>query len=95
VQGNDDRRLARDVPVQGEPGNANDNRQERRSAASQPHGRAPTPPARAPEPNDDQDANEGANTDADAPPLLRRASQNLADAAMLLWDCLELPTSEE
>jgi hypothetical protein len=29
VQGNGDRRLARDVPVQGEPSNANDNRQER------------------------------------------------------------------
>jgi hypothetical protein len=29
VQGNGDRRLARDVPVQGEPSNANGNRQER------------------------------------------------------------------
>jgi hypothetical protein len=92
-----DRRLARDVPVQGEPGNANGNRRERRPATSQPHGRAPTPPAPAPEPNNDQRADEGANINAgaDAPPLFRRASQNLAAAAMLLRSCLEPVTSKE
>jgi hypothetical protein len=95
VQGNDDRRLARDVPVQGEPGNANDNQRERRLVASQSHGRAPTPLVHAPEPNNDQRANEGANVDADAPPLFRRASQNLAAAAMLLRGCPEPASSEE
>jgi hypothetical protein len=76
VQRNNDRRLVLDIPVQGEPSNVNDNRRERRPAASQPHGRAPTPPARAPDPNNDQRANEGANVnaDVDAPPLFRRAS---------------------
>jgi hypothetical protein len=49
----DDRRLARYVHVQGELGNENGNQREPRPAASQSHGRAPTPPARAPEPNND------------------------------------------
>jgi hypothetical protein len=85
------------VPVQGEPGNANGNRGERRPTASQPHGRAPTPPARAPEPNNDQRANEGAkvNTGADVPPLFWRASQNLAAATMLLRSYPEPATSKE
>jgi hypothetical protein len=97
VQGNDDRRLTRDVPVQGEPSNENGNRRERRPAATQPHDRAPTPPAHALEPNNDQRANEGTNVnaDADAPPLFRWASQNLAAAAMLLHGCPEPATSEE
>jgi hypothetical protein len=97
MQGNDDRRLERDVLVQGEPGNANGNRRERRPIASQPHGRVPTPPARAPEPNNDQRADEGGNVNigADALSLFRRASQNLAAAAMLLRSCPEPATSEE
>jgi hypothetical protein len=97
VKGNSGRRLARDVPIQGEPGNANDNWRERRPAVSQPHGRAPTPPACAPEPNNNQRANKGANvnTDADAPLLFQQASQNLATAAMLLCGCPEPATSEE
>jgi hypothetical protein len=97
VQGNGDQRLARDVPVQGEPRNANDNRRERCPAASQPHGRAPTPPARTPKPNNDQRANEGANVNVgtDTPLLFRRASQNLAAAAMLLRSCPKPATSEE
>jgi hypothetical protein len=36
-----------------------------------------------------------ANADADASPLFRRASQNLAAAAMLLRGCPEPATSEE
>jgi hypothetical protein len=46
-------------------------------------------------------ANEGvnvdanANTNADAPPLFQRASQNLAAAAMLLRGCPEPATSKE
>jgi hypothetical protein len=70
MQGNDDQRLARDVPVQGEPDNANGNRRECRPTASQPHDRVPTPPVRALEPNNDQRANEGANVNAgtDTPP---------------------------
>jgi hypothetical protein len=86
-----------DVPVQGErrDGNGNGNRRERRPAADQPHGRAPTPPVRSPEPNNNQCANGGANADTDAPPLLRWASQNLAAATMLLRGCPELVTSEE
>jgi hypothetical protein len=41
--------------------------------------------------------NEGANVDAnaDALPLFQRASQNLADATMLLCGCPEAATSEE
>jgi hypothetical protein len=55
----------------------------------------PTPPARAPEPNNDQRANEGANVNADAPPHFRRASQNLTVAALLLRSCPDPATSEE
>jgi hypothetical protein len=40
-------------------------------------------------------ANVDANADADAPPILWRASQNLAAVAMLLRGCPELATSEE
>jgi hypothetical protein len=35
------------------------------------------------------------NADTDAPPLFRRASQNLAAAAMLLRGCPEAATSKE
>jgi hypothetical protein len=75
----------------------NGNQRECRPVASQPRGRAPTPPVRAPEPNNDQHADEGANvnTGADTPPLFWRASQNLAAAAMLLRSCPEPATSEE
>jgi hypothetical protein len=52
---------------------------------------------RASEPNNDQRVDEGANVnaDVDTPPLFRRASQNLAAAAMLLRSCPEPATSEE
>jgi hypothetical protein len=63
------------------------------------HGRAPTPPTRGPTHDNNRRTNEGANVDAnadtDAPPLFRRASQNLAAAAMLLRGCPEAATSEE
>jgi hypothetical protein len=49
---------------------------------------------RALEPNNDQRANEGANVNAGAD-AFRRASQNLAAAAMLLRSCPEPATSEE
>jgi hypothetical protein len=39
--------------------------------------------------------NVDANTDADAPPLFQRASQNLNAATMLLRGCPEPATSEE
>jgi hypothetical protein len=39
--------------------------------------------------------NVNANTDADTPPLFRRASQNLTAAAMLLRGCPKPATSEE
>jgi hypothetical protein len=100
-EGNGDRHPTQDVPVQGEPSEGNDDRRERRSAANQPHGRTPTPPARGPARDNNRRANEGvnvdanANTDADAPPLFRRASQNLAVAAMLLRGCPEPATSKE
>jgi hypothetical protein len=35
------------------------------------------------------------NTEGDTPPLLRRESQNLAAAAMLLRGCPEAATSED
>jgi hypothetical protein len=38
------RRPAQDIPVQEEPHEGNGDRCERRPAADQPHGRAPTPP---------------------------------------------------
>jgi hypothetical protein len=75
--------------VQGEPCEGNGNRRKRRPAADQPHDRAPTPP------DNNRRANEGANADADAPSLFRRASQNLAAKAMLLRGCLEPATSDE
>jgi hypothetical protein len=84
-----------DVPVQGEPHEENGNRRERRPAVDQSRGRAPTPPQRAPKPDNNRRANEGANANADTPPLFWRASQNLATAAMLLRDCPEPATSEE
>jgi hypothetical protein len=50
---------------------------------------------RAPEPDNNRRANEGANANADTPFLFRWASQNLADAAMLLRGYPEPATSEE
>jgi hypothetical protein len=41
------------------------------------------------------DTNINTNTYGDAPPLFRRASQNLASVAMLLCSCPEAATSEE
>jgi hypothetical protein len=61
-----DRRPAQDVPVQGEPHEGNDDRRERRLAADQPRGRAPTPLARGPSRDNNRYANEGANIDANA-----------------------------
>jgi hypothetical protein len=86
---------AQDAPVQGEPHEGNVDRRECRPAADQPRDRVPTPPARAPEPNNNRRTNEGVNANADAPPLFRRASQNLAAAAMLLHGCPEPATSKE
>jgi hypothetical protein len=86
-------------PVQEEPREGNGDRRERRLTTDQPHGRAPTSSARGPACDNNRRANEGANvdanTDADAPPLFRQASQNLAVAAMLLRGCPEAATSEE
>jgi hypothetical protein len=95
--GNGDRRAAQDVPVQGEPHEGNGDWRERRPAVDQLRGRAPTPPALAPEPDNNRRANRGANAnlDVDAPPLFQRASQNLAAAAMLLCGFPEPATSEE
>jgi hypothetical protein len=90
-----DRQPVQDVPVQGEPREGIGDRRERRPTADQPHGYAPTPPARGPEPDNNRHANKGANADADAPPLFRWASQNLAAAAMMLRGCPEPTTSEE
>jgi hypothetical protein len=85
--------------VQEEPREGNGVRRERRPAAEQPHGRAPTPPARGSARDNNRRANKGANVDtnadADAPSLFRRASPNLATAAMLLRGCPEAATSEE
>jgi hypothetical protein len=81
--------------VQGEPREENGNRRERRLAVDQLRGRSPTPPARASELDNNRHANGGANANADAPPIFRRASQNLAAAAMLLCGCPEPATSEE
>jgi hypothetical protein len=79
--------------VQGGPHEGNVNRRERRPAADQPHGRAPMPPTRGPEPNNNRRANGGADADAntDAPPLFRRASQNLAAVAILLCGWSQRP----
>jgi hypothetical protein len=72
--------------VQGEPREGNDNRREHRPAAYQSHGRAHTPPTRGPVLDNNRHTNTGANidvnTDANAQPLFRRASQNLAATAM-------------
>jgi hypothetical protein len=93
-----DRRPAQDIPVQ-EPREGIGERRERRPAAEQPRALTPTPPARGPTRDNNQRANEGANidanADADAPLFFRRASQNLATAAMLLRGCPEAVTSEE
>jgi hypothetical protein len=53
------------------------------------------PPAGAPEPDNNRCTNEGANANADAPPLFRRAFQNPAAAAMLLRGCPEPASSEK
>jgi hypothetical protein len=94
-----DRRPAQDIPVQEEHRERNGDQCERYPAANQPHGRAPTPPARGSAHDNNRRANEGANVDvnfdADAPPLFRRALQNLATAAMLLRGCPEAATSED
>jgi hypothetical protein len=94
---NGNRRPTQDVPMQGEPREENGDRRERRPAAGQPRGRAPAPPARVPELDNDRRINGGVNVnpDADAPPLFRWASQNLAAADMLLRRCPEPATSEE
>jgi hypothetical protein len=85
--------------MQEEPREGNGDRLERCPATDQQHGRAPTPPACGPARDNNRRANEGANVDAntnaDAPPLFRWASQNLAAAAMLLRGCPEAVTSEE
>jgi hypothetical protein len=96
-----DRHPAQDVPVQEQPREGNSEQREHRSAAEQPWSRVPSPLAQGRTRDNDQRANKGvnvdanANTDADAPPLFRRASQNLAAAAMLLRGCPEAATSEE
>jgi hypothetical protein len=94
-----DRQPMHDVPVQEQPHEGNGERCERRLAADQPRVRAPTPPARGPTCDNNRRANEDANVDAnadvDAPPLFRRASQNLAAAAMPLRGCPEAATFEE
>jgi hypothetical protein len=95
-----DRRPAQDIPVQEEPREGNGDRRECRLPADQPCGRAPTPtPPRGAARDNNRCANKGANVDANAninaPPLFRRASQNLAAAAMLLRGCSEVATSEE
>jgi hypothetical protein len=83
--------------VQEQPREGNGDQRKCRPAAEQPHGRAPTPLTRGPARDNNRRTNEGANTDADAdaPPLFRRVSQNLAAATMLLRGCSEAVTSEE
>jgi hypothetical protein len=79
----------------------NDERQDRRPAFEQPRVRALTPLARGRTHEDNRHTSEGANVDAngntndDTPPIFRRASQNLAVAAMLLRGCPEVATSKE
>jgi hypothetical protein len=92
-----DRWPAQNVPVQEQSCEGNDDQRERRPAADQLHGLAPTPSACGPARDDNRCANEGTNTnaDADSPPLFLRVSQNLAAAAMLLRGCPEPVTSEE
>jgi hypothetical protein len=63
------------VPVQEQPREGNDKRQECRLAVEQPRARAPTPLSRGRTRDNDRRANKGANVDAnangDAPPLFR------------------------
>jgi hypothetical protein len=84
-----------DAPVQEQPCEGNDDRRERSLAADQPHGHAPTPPARDNNRRANEGTNVGTNADANAPPLFRRSSQNLTAATMLLRGCSEPATSEE
>jgi hypothetical protein len=53
------------------------------------------PPAHGRALDDNQRANDGANANADDPPVFRLAFQNLAAAAMLLRGCPEPATSVE
>jgi hypothetical protein len=94
-----DRQPAQDIPMQEEQCDGNGVRRQCRPAADQPHARAPTSSAHGVARGNNRKANKGANVntnaDPDALPLFRRASQNLAVAAMLLRGCLEAATSEE
>jgi hypothetical protein len=94
-----DQQPAQMVPVQEQPREGNNERQERRPAAEQPRAHAPTPLARGRARDNDRCANEGTNVnaynDTNALPLFRRASQNLAATTMLLRDYPEAVTSEE
>jgi hypothetical protein len=94
-----DRQPAQGIPAQEQPREGNGERREGCLAAEQPRARTPTPSAQRRTCDNDRRANDGANvdanTDADAPPLFRRALQNLAAAAMLLRGCPEAVTSEE
>jgi hypothetical protein len=85
--------------VQEQPREGNDERREHRPAAEQPPAHGPPPPTRGRTHDNIRHANGGANVDTnadvDAPPLFRRASQNLAAAAMLLRGCPEAVISEE
>jgi hypothetical protein len=87
------------VLVQEQHREGNGERQERRPAVEQTRARALTLSARGCTHDNDRCVNEGANVDAnigsDAPPLFRRASQNLAAVAMLLCGFPEAATSEE
>jgi hypothetical protein len=83
--------------MQEQPREGNDDRRERHPAADQPHGRTPMSSTRRTTCDDNRRVNEGANAnaDADAPPLFRQASQNLAAIAMLLRGSPEPETSEK
>jgi hypothetical protein len=70
-------------------------RQEHRPAAYQSRARAPTPLAQRHVRDNNRCVDDNANADGDAPPLFRRASHNLAAAAMLLRGCPEAATPEE
>jgi hypothetical protein len=89
----------RQVLVQEQHREGNGERQERRPAVEQTQARALTLSARGCTRDNDRCANEGLNVDAntgsDAPPLFRRASQNLAAVAMLLRDFPKAATSKE
>jgi hypothetical protein len=94
-----DRQPTQMVPVQEQPCEGSGAWQERHPAAEQPRACAATPPAQGCTRDADRRANEGINVDTnaddDAPPLFRRASQNLAVAAMLLRGCPKAATSKE